>query len=52
MAAMIVNELVEDGILLSASTSNSSTFNSMKNNKKSIWDIAAVSDQLRGSSSS
>jgi len=52
MAAMIVNELVEDGILLSESTSDSSTINSMKNNKKGIWDIAAVSDQLRGSSSS
>jgi L-2-hydroxyglutarate oxidase len=51
MAAMIVNELIEDGILLSASTSNSSTINSMKDNKKRIWDIAAISDQLRGSSS-
>ena len=43
MAAMIVNELIEDGILLSASTSNSSTINSMKDNKKRIWDIAAIS---------
>ena len=47
---MIVNELVEDGILLSASTSKSSTINSMKDNKKRIWNIAAISDQLRGSS--
>jgi L-2-hydroxyglutarate oxidase len=50
MAAMIVNELIEDGILLSASTSNSSNINSLKDNKKRIWDIAAISDQLRGSS--
>jgi L-2-hydroxyglutarate oxidase len=48
MAAMIVNDLIEDGILLSASTSNSSTINNMK--EKRIWDIAAISDQLRGSS--
>ena len=46
---MIVNELIEDGVLLSASTSNSSTIN-MKDNKKRIWDIVAISDQLRGSS--
>ncbi|MGB7954870.1 MAG: FAD-dependent oxidoreductase [Candidatus Nitrosopolaris sp.] len=50
IAAMIVNDLIEDGILLSASTSNSSTINNMKDNKKRIWDIAAISDQLQGSS--
>ena len=43
---MIVNELIEDGILLSTSTSNSSTINSMKDNRKRIWDIVAISNHF------
>jgi (S)-2-hydroxyglutarate dehydrogenase len=46
MAAMIANELVEEGILLSASA-NSSTTNSTESNKNPIWDIAAISENVR-----
>lgn len=44
MAAMIANELIDDGILYSSDRSNTDT-----SNKKSIWDIAAVSDKVRAS---
>lgn len=46
IAAMIANELIEDGIL---SRANTSTIRNTINNRQPIWDIAEISDIVRSS---
>ncbi|HET7285174.1 MAG TPA: hypothetical protein VFI70_10855, partial [Nitrososphaeraceae archaeon] len=53
IAAMIVNELIEDGKLSfppKASPHLVSNSVSLKNNNKPMWDIAAISENLRAPS--